>query len=72
MSTILTPAQATALARIADDAKATLQLHQVGEDPDVLVSWGGVARPRILLRADGVMEPIADRARRADGQAGAR
>lgn len=69
MSIILTPAQAAALARIADDVQETLQLHQVGEDPDVLIGWSGAARPRMLLRADGAVEPIAERERRADGQA---
>jgi len=69
VSIILTPAQAAALALIADDVRETLQLHQVGEDPDVLIGWGGAAGPRMLLRADGAMEPIADRERPADGRA---
>lgn len=63
MSIILTPAQAAALARIADDVQETLQLHQVGEDPDVLIGWSGAAGPRMLLRADGAMEQIAERER---------
>lgn len=63
MSIILTPAQAVALAGIVGDAQDSLQLHQVGEDPDVLITWGGVARPRLLVRPDGTTEPIARRYR---------
>jgi hypothetical protein len=61
VSIILTPAQAVALAGIVGDAQGPLQLHQVGEDPDILITWGGVARPRLLMRPDGTTEPVADR-----------
>lgn len=63
---ILTPAQAVALAQVAGDARGPLHLHQVVEDPDVLITWGGAKEPRVLLRPDGAIEPIAVRgARRA-------
>lgn len=62
MSINLTPEQALALARIAGDAGDPLRLHQIGEDPDVLITWGAAAGPRLLLRADGTTEPIAGRA----------
>lgn len=62
MSIILTPAQALALGRIAEGGQASLQLHQVGDDPDLLITWGGATEPALLLRADGTTEPIAGRA----------
>lgn len=67
MSIILTPAQAVALARIAGDAEGPLRLHQVGEDPDLLVAWDAAAEPRLLVRADGTSEPIAGRTGRRPG-----
>lgn len=61
MSTILTPAQAVTLSGIVGDAQGSLQLHQVGEGPDVLITWGGGARPRLPMRMDRTTEPAADR-----------
>ncbi|MBS1885978.1 MAG: hypothetical protein JSU06_02210 [Actinobacteria bacterium] len=58
MSITLTPAQAVALGPIADEARNPLRLHQIGEDPDVLITWGETGEPRLLLRADGAAEPI--------------
>jgi hypothetical protein len=69
MSITVTPGQALALAQIARDAEDPLRLHQVGEDPDLLISWGGAAEPRLLLRAHGATEPIADRSRHDPGRA---
>jgi len=65
VSIILTPTQAAALGQIAGDARGVLQLHQVGEDPDVLITWAGATEPQLLLRADGTLEAIADKASRA-------
>lgn len=58
---IINPAQAVALSGIVGDAQGPLRLHQVGEDPDILITWGGVARPRLPMRPHGTTEPVADR-----------
>lgn len=63
MAITLTPAQAASLARIAVEYEGPLQLHQVGEDPDVLVTTSGRRQPNVLLRPDGEIEPIRERAR---------
>jgi hypothetical protein len=65
MPITLTPAQAAALARIAGDDQVSLRLHQIGEDPDVLVTWCGATEPRLLLRPDGGTDPLPDHARHA-------
>jgi hypothetical protein len=69
VSIILTPAQAVALAGIVGDAQGPLQLHQVGEDPDILITWGEAARPRLPMRPDGTTDPIADSSRPDAGRA---
>lgn len=63
MAITLTPAQAAALARIAAEHDSQLQLHQVGEDPDVLVTTSGPGQPDLLLRPDGAVEPVKVRQR---------
>ncbi|HKZ15342.1 MAG TPA: hypothetical protein VJL81_16010 [Solirubrobacterales bacterium] len=54
MSIILTPAQAAALAKVAGENPSSLQLHQIGEDPDLFVTFAGQKEPALRIRDDGV------------------
>lgn len=59
MSIVLTPAQAASLARIAAEHDSPLlQLHQVGEDPDLLVTTSGQGEPDLMVRADGTVASL--------------
>ena len=56
MSITLTPAQAESLARVASEQDSPLlQLHQVGEDPDLFVTTTGLGAPDLRICADGTV-----------------
>lgn len=58
MSITLTSAQAEALAAVAAEARAALQLHQIGEDPELFVTPAGSKEPTLRILADGTTEPL--------------
>lgn len=62
MSITLTPAQAAALARVAERQSSLLQLHQVVEDPDLFVTTAGQGEPDLRIGADGCVESLWARA----------
>jgi hypothetical protein len=58
VSITLTAAQAETLARIAAGHAAPLQLHQVGEDPDLFVTTVGPGEPDLRISPDGAEERL--------------
>lgn len=58
MSITLTSAQAEALAAVAAEARSSLQLHQIGEDPELFVTPAGRKEPTLRILADGRTEPL--------------
>jgi hypothetical protein len=58
MSIVLTPAQAAALASVAAENPSSLQLHQIGEDPDLFVTFAGQTEPTVRIRPDGVTDSL--------------
>ena len=58
MSIVLTPAQAAALARVAAENPLALQLHQIGEDPELFITFAGQKEPTMRIRDDGTTESL--------------
>jgi hypothetical protein len=70
MSIVLTSAQAAALAQVAAEARSSMQLHQIGEDPEVFVTLVGEKEPTLRIGVDGATRSLetADE-RRVRGEA---
>lgn len=58
MSITLTSAQAAALAGAAVEHPSPLQLHQIGEDPEIFITLAGEKKPTLRILADGTLEAL--------------
>lgn len=58
MSIVLNSAQAAALAKVAAEQPSPLQLHQIGEDPELFVTVAGQKEPSLRIRDDGATESL--------------
>jgi hypothetical protein len=58
MSITVTPAQAAALAKVVAENPSPLQLHQIGEDPELFITFVGEKEPTMRIRDDGTTESL--------------
>jgi hypothetical protein len=58
MSITLTSAQAVALAGVATEQPASMQLHQIGEDPDLFVTFAGEKEPSLRITPEGATKSL--------------